>query len=82
MQGSGSGRRQEEEAGRVCSTQGSHSARPAGRAAKATATIDHSRAGEICHRGAPLEPLKTSALLGRVVQGLGNVTGDGLCCST
>lgn len=65
MQGSGVA------GGRVCSTQGSHSARAAGSAAKATATIDQSRAGEIRHRGAPLEPLRTSALLGRVVQGLG-----------
>lgn len=63
--------------GRVCSTQGNHSARAAG---KATAAIDQSRAGEIRHRGAPLEPLKTSALLGRVVQGLGKChwRGSGL----
>lgn len=55
----------------MCSTQSSHSARAAGSATEATATIDQSGAGEIRHRGAPQEPLKTSALLGRVVQGLG-----------
>lgn len=37
----------------MCSTQGSHSARAAGSAAEATATIGQSRAGEIRHRGAP-----------------------------
>lgn len=62
----------------MCSTQGSHSARAAGSAAKATTTTNQRRAGEI----RPRSPSKHQPSWAGWCKGWENVTGEGLCCST
>lgn len=68
--------------GRVRSTQGSHSARAAGSAAEATATIDQSRAGESVTEEPPRSPSKHGPSWAGRCKGWEDVTGEGLCCST